>query len=282
MSNYQFIRKWEIILADESGKGINASGLRCQFVISKKDTQSPNTAEFTLSNLKKETATELKKSFKKIIVNCGYESNFGLIFSGNIKGFEEDKEGTETLLKLTAGDGDEAYNYTVINKTLAAGATPDTIVSEVSGAMGVDIGYKSQLSSIALPRGKVFYGRPQEYMREQSDNQDCTWSIQDGKILMLKRTELLPNQAVLLTPQTGLIGFPKKNEDGIEGKCLLNPMLKIGSALKIESKIAEDLSGVYRIISITHKGDTHGNDWYTEFKCLNSNQTGGSEQVSKK
>lgn len=282
MSEFQYRRKWDLLVAESGGDGLDLSGLRCVFEVTKKDTQTPNTAEFSIYNITPDTAARLKKSFTKIIVNGGYESNFGLLFSGNIKGFEYSKENTDTVLTISAGDGDKEYNYTVINKTLAAGATPDTIISEVSTAMGIGIGYKSVLPSTALPRGKVFYGRPSEFMREQADNTGCTWSIQDGRILMLKRSELLPGTAVLLTPNTGLIGTPQKTEDGLTGTCLLNPKLRIGAALKIESGISPDINGEYRIISFKQKGDTHGNDWYTEFTGLNINPTGGDEKVSEK
>lgn len=277
MANFQYLRKWTLI-AEGGGSGLDLSQLRCTFKVEKKDTQTPNTAEFKIYNIAHSTAGDLKKSFTKVLSSAGYESNFGLIFSGNIKGFKETKEGTETILTLEAGDGDEAYNYTVINKTLAAGATPDSIVSEVSGAMGVGVGFKSSLPSTALPRGKVFYGRPCEYMREQADNTGCTWSIQDGQILLLKRTEVAAGSAVLLSPKTGLIGLPEANEDGIKAKCLLNPMLKIGSAVEIESKYASELNGQYRLISITHTGDTRGNDWYSEFAALRINGSSVSEK----
>lgn len=276
MPNFQYLRKWDLLAAQGNGSGLNLSELRCTFEVKKKDTQTPNTAEFKIYNITESTSAALKKSFTKIMCSAGYQGNFGLIFDGNIKGFSLTRENTERVLTVTAGDGDVQYNYTVINKTLAAGATPDSIIGEVTGAMGVGVGYKSTLDSTALPRGKVFYGRPSEYMREQADNTGCTWSIQDGKILMLKRSEVAPGKAVLLTPATGLIGVPTKSEDGVSGKCLLNPMLKIGSAIELQSKYASDLNGQYRLISVTHKGDTRGNDWYTEFTALIINGTGSS------
>lgn len=278
----QYIRKWSLFATETSGTGADLSALRCTFKVSKKDSQSPNEAEFTVFNIGTEYMATMKKSFTKVVVSAGYEDNFGLIFSGNIKGFEQSKENTETVLKFTCGDGDAEYNYSVINKTMAAGATADTVISELTGAMGLPTEYKSQLEQTALPRGKVLYGRPYEFMREQAVNTGCTWSIQDGKVLMLKRTELAPGTAVLLSADTGLIGVPKKTEDGVQGVCLLNPMLKIGSALKLESKIAPELDGEYRIIAIEHSGDTRGNEWYSRFTCLNMNQTGGADKVSKK
>lgn len=303
---YQFKRKWNLLVSDESGDGLDLSPLQCEFEIVKKDTQTPNKATFTVYNLSDQTISRMRKSFTKIIVNAGYVDNFGMIFTGNIKGFFEGKNGVDKYLKIYAGDGDKAYNYTIINKTLAAGLSPSDQTKALSEAMGININYQSELSQTQLPRGKVFYGRPQEYMRQVANTESCTWSIQDGQIVMLKRTELLPNTAVLLTPNTGLIGTPVRNEDGIDGQCLLNPLLKIGAAVKIDQTLINDadvdyntdnkkdkkdkkelssinVDGEYRLISITHVGSTRGNDWYTKFKCLSINQSAkNNEKVSPK
>lgn len=272
MPSYQFLRKWNFIASEGGDSGLDLSQLRCTFTITKQDAESPNTAEFEIFGLAPNTVQNLKKSFTKVMSSGGYQSNFGLLFAGNIKGFEQSRES----LKITAGDGDTAYNYTIINKTLAAGASPSSIVQECIGAMGVGSEYLAQMPGTALPRGKVLYGRPREFMREQAINTGCTWSIQDGKVLMLKRTELAPGTAVELSKTTGLIGVPSKTEDGITGRCLLNPKLKIGSALVIKSEYAAELNGTYRIIGLEHKGDTRGNDWYTDFTCILANGTGTS------
>lgn len=285
MSDYdefQYLRKWTLIVSDKSGEGLDLSPLRCSFTVKKTDAQTPNEAEFSIYNISKETSHKLKKSFTKIIFSAGYQSNFGLIFSGNIISFEQSKEGPDLVLKIKAGDGDEAYNYTVINKTLAAGATPDQIIKEASGAMGVPIGYKSELRQDALPRGKVMYGAPHSVLREQSANQKCTWSIQDGELLILKRTEVKKGTAILLSADSGLLGLPSKNEDGVAATCLLNPQLKIGSVVELKSVYMDDLNGQYRLISIEHKGDTNSSEWSSSFTALNVNNTNAKDKVSKK
>lgn len=278
----QYLRKWNLIASDKSGEGLDLSPLRCSFLVKKTDSQTPNEAEFSIYNISKATSNKLKKSFTKIIFSAGYQANYGLIFSGNIISFEQSKDGPNSVLKIKAGDGDEAYNYTVINKTLAAGATPDQIIKEASGAMGVPIGYKSELRKDALPRGKVMYGAPHAVLREQSANQKCTWSIQDGELLILKRTEVKKGTAILLSKDSGLLGLPSLNEDGVAATCLLNPKLKIGSVVELESEYLDELNGQYRLISIEHKGDTQSNEWISNFTGLNVNNTNAKDKVSKK
>lgn len=297
--NAQWMRKWSLIVGDEKD-GLDISELHCDFSIEKTDASSPNTAEFTIFNPSPETIDKIKTAFTKIIVNAGYDSNFGLIFTGNIKGAFYGKKGTDSYVTITAGDGDREYNYTVINKTIAAGSTPAERNNVLVGAMGMKTNYSSELRKDALPRGRVFYGRPADLLSEQSKTQDAIWSIQDGEVQILKRNELLPNEAVLLTGQTGLIGRPERTEDGIEGECLLNPLLRIGAVVKLEnsnfneSVIKENkdtkektqanmnTDGLYRLISITHSGNNYGGEWSSKWKALDVNETSKDDKVTSK
>lgn len=103
---------------------------------------------------------------------------------------------------------------------------------------------------------------------------------------MVPASGYLPDEAVVLSAGTGLIGTPKANDKGIEIKCLLNPRLRIGGArparqrgrgpgLKAgagrEPRDVHD--GLYRILSITFSGDTRGTDWYATLSCVGIDDT---------
>lgn len=274
--SYNFIRQWNLIAEDAKGSGLDLSKLRCVFSIEKKDTVTPNTGVFIIYNATKNTIASLQKDFKKLIVNGGYESNNGLLFNGNIKGFEVGRDKLDTFIKLSCGDGDKAFNYTVINTTLAKGANADSIYQEASSSLGLNTNYKSELKSEPLPRGKVLYGRPQEFLKELAFNNNSSFSIQDGEILFLNKSDVLPSQAVLINSNNGMIGSPSLTDNGVQCVCLINPLLKVGVKVQIES---EFLNGQFRIIEVKHHGDTQGNEFYTEFKGLNldstSNKVGG-------
>nr|WP_315596087.1 hypothetical protein [uncultured Cupriavidus sp.] len=75
----------------------------------------------------------------------GYQGNFGIIFDGTIKQVRRGRESqTDTYLDITAADGDSAYNFAVVNTTLAAGSTALDHVQACTRAMsqyGVTLGY---------------------------------------------------------------------------------------------------------------------------------------------
>lgn len=311
MSDRQWLRGYELIIGKGGGYGIKTSALRVAFEIQKRDTETPNTAVIKVWNLADETMQRAKREFDRVILQAGYQDNIGLIYQGNIIGMRIIHEnGVDTILEITCGDGDEAYNSAVINKTLSAGSRPKDVVDEVQKTFGeydVQQGEMPDLGGQALPRGKVMFGMSRKYIREAAHTTDTSWSIQDGKTTMVKHEEYLSGAAVVLTSATGLVGYPEQTNEGLKVKCLLNHGLRVNGRIKIDNasiveaqaevpgkktgnskmerkdKSPADLNadGFYRVLQLTHIGDTHAQDWYSDMVCV-SIDASGSKTVDKK
>ena len=304
----QYIRKCDLIVSDDSGNGLNLAGLTIRFAIKKTDGQTPNTAAIRVYNLNEDTKKRIQKEFTRVNLQAGYESNYGVIFDGNVKQFTIGSENVvDHFLDIQAADGDAAYNFAVVNATLAAGSKQrDQIeaAAKTMGQLGVSTGYVApdddpdSEDEDELPRGKVMYGMARNYIRQSAETTRCSWSIQDGKIQVIKLASVLPNQAIQLNSKSGLIGTPEQTNDGIKFRCLINPMLAIGGKVQINEgdiqkaklddqppakdgkkpekpkKPAElQHDGIYRLLSATISGDTRGNDWYIDGVCLSIDQT---------
>lgn len=301
----QYIRRCNLIVANEAGEGLDLSNLRIKFKIKKSDVQTPNTAEIRVYNLAEETANRIRKEFQNITLQAGYESNYGLIFNGNIKQIRFGREnGTDTFIDIAAADGDDAYNFAVVNTTLAAGSKQSDQIGAAARSMagrGVATGHIDATGDAKLPRGKAMYGMARNYLRQSAEASNTSWSIQDGKVQFVSLTGVLPNQAVLLTSKTGLVGQPEQTNDGIKARCLLNPMLRIGGKVQINEKdVAEaklpdtskdaqankpaaiEADGFYRLLVVEHSGDTRGNDWYSDLVCLGVDATAPAGKQVKK
>lgn len=292
----QYIRKCDLIISDDAGNGLDLSGLSINFAIKKTDGQTPNTALIRVFNLNKDTQARIKKEFTRVTLQAGYESNYGVIFDGNVKHYTTGRENVvDHYLDIQAADGDEAYNFAVVNATLAAGAKQRDQIEAASKQMqqlGLAGGYTDDATDgEALPRGKVMYGMARDYIRQSSASSGCSWSIQNGKIQVVKLTGVLPSQAVQLNSKSGLIGAPEQTTDGVKFRCLINPNIVIGGMVQIneaditpaklndsangENKQPAQLNndGFYRLISATISGNTRGNDWYMDGVCLSIDQT---------
>ena len=298
MSQTQYLRKINLIVADKNGSGLNLSQLRIVFDVKLSDSQTPNTAKVRVYNLSQTVASQIQQEFTSITLQAGYESNFGTIFAGSIKQVIYGSENNvDTFIDISAGDGDIAYNYSFISRPLAAGANQADIVTASLAPMqqnGVGLGYVDDTDSKTLPRCKVMYGMSRDYLRKSALNTNTNWSIQAGNYQSVKQTGVLPTQAVVLNSKTGLVYTPNQTNDGIIAQCLLNPNIKIASSIQINqndiqleliqdqtasgstqastpSPIAAD--GFYRVLVAEHAGDTRGNDWYTTITALSMDKT---------
>lgn len=292
----QYLRAFSLVVFGTDLNGLDLSELRCKFVVKRSDTMTPNVADIRVYNLEEKTAIRIQQEFKRVILQAGYEGNYGVIFQGNIKQVIIGRESaTDTFIDIVAGDGDRAYNFAIVNATVAAGGTQADQVQAAIGAMGpkgVTAGHLGDFPPEKLPRGKVMYGNARNYLLNSAQTTDKTWSIQDEKVTFVSKKSYLPGERVVLTSKTGMIGTPQQTNEGVNAKCLLNPMLKIGGRVEIDNKSIERLKinltvpnspanipapltadGVYYLLVVEHQGDTRGVEWYSSLICLNVDVT---------
>jgi hypothetical protein len=292
----QYLRTCSLIVSGKDQNGLDLSKLRIKFSVKRSDTMTPNVADIRVYNVEEQTAILIRKEFTKVVLQAGYESNYGVIFQGNIKQVIIGRESaTDTFIDIIAGDGDRAYNFAVVNTTIAAGATQTDQVNAAVGAMtpqGVTAGHIGDMPTEQLPRGKVMYGNARNYLRDVAQSTQKSWSIQDEKVTFVPVKSYLPGERVVLTSKTGMIGTPQQTNEGVNVKCLLNPMIKIGGRIQIDNasiaRFKINLSqpnsaanipapltadGVYYVLVAEHTGDTRGVEWYTSMICLNIDVT---------
>lgn len=299
MSN-QYLRKVGLVVSTGT-QGLDLSNMQIKFSVSQADAETPNTARIRVYNLKRTTAQEIQREFQKVTLQAGYEggNQYGVIFEGTIKQVRRGREDAlSSFVDIMAADADEAFQFAVVNKTLAAGSTPEQRAQAVAESMqkyGVTMGDKNGLVGGTLPRGKVLFGLAREQMGPITRTTNTTWSIQNGKLVVIPMTGYLPDEAVVLNSRSGLIGVPEATLNGVEATCLLNPKIKIGTRVQInQSEINQTVvrgvgypsyrnpisfpadtadDGFYRVLVAEHEGDSRGQEWYTHITCLTVNQS---------
>lgn len=300
MAHNQFIRKAELVIGDNS-TGIDFSQLQFSFSIKQADMNSPQTANIRIYNVSPDTAKQLKiKEYTRVILNAGYQQgNYGLIFDGEIIQARIGRDSpVDTYLDILAAEGYYS-NQSTVNQTLIAGSTDLDAANVAAVAMGKSLKSYDYDPSVKLPRGQVLYGMSRDVLHQQAATAGYSYFYNKGQIHWVPLQTYKPGDAVLLNADTGMIGWPEQTEDGIKVRCLLNPLLDVGSRFKIDNASIQraqlsssytfvntlpnvDNDGTYRIYVIEHHGDTRGNDWYSDIIGLAvNNDTGFSTLLDK-
>lgn len=295
----QFIREVTLIVAD-GASGLDLSQFRITFQTTQSDFQTLNTLRCRIYNLSDDTAQQIQKEYSKITLSAGYlNGDSAVIFDGLIKQVKRGRESqTETYVEIFAADGDLFYTFGTINKTLAAGWTQETVAKSAAqdSSKPVDIGNLKFTSILnPAPRGKVMYGMARLQLRKVSNSTQTSWSVQNGKLTITPITGYQDGEAVVINSATGLIGLPEQTEDGLALTTLLNPRIQIGTQIQVDqasiqtASIPNDIQflslpkdqldktaffpptsadGFYKALAAEHRGDTRGNDFYTDIIAL--------------
>lgn len=281
----QWKRAFSLVLGNAAGQGLDLSEFHCKFQTHRPDTQTPGWLTVRIYNLREGTRLQIQQEFTNVFLQAGYQENIGLIFAGKIRQKRAGRESpTDTYLEILAQDGDTAYNFAVVNKTLAAGwKSRDVVASIVEAMKPFDVveGYTPAFADYANPRGKVMFGMARDTMRDLADTTGASWCINEGKLTVTPLGAPQPGQAFVLNAMTGLIGLPTQTIDGINVRCLLNPNIKFGGQIVLDNSSIQDAQlsvayqainqfpgkdddGFYKVYSVQHTGDTRGNPWYTD------------------
>lgn len=273
-----------------NGQLLDLSDLHVQFHVYQAETSIPNWATIRVFNLSDATLSRVQGEFQYIHLAVGYGGNVATLFKGQIRQFNAGRRvnATDTFIDFVCQDGDEGYNWSFVNQTLAAGWTYDDVRGVAHKAFGeydLTPGYQDTLPGVKFPRGKVLYGAARDHMDSITDNTGISWSIFNGNLVGVKLTGSLPQEAISLTPSTGLINLPQQTVDGITLRCLINPKIRYGSLIHLDNQDIQtasvniaygavnyipgfDKNGLYHVYCANHTGDTRGNDWYSDIICV--------------
>lgn len=286
MSESLYGRKYRVLVSNSNGVALDVSQLRVTFKIIKTVMMQPNMSEIVIYNLSPETENTIIKEGNRVIIEAGYEGEqYGKIFDGNVIQPIRDKEdGTTYKLTLSALDGDRFFNYGLYTGSFTRGLTTRQQVSELSSKAKIpsELGdISSGLSSAKLTRGKVVFGLARDYLRQLAKTENATFYLDDGKVNIIKASDLPTGKQFDLSPASGLIGVPAQAEYGVTAKMLLNPRVGLNKYIHIDNSLVRakqvelgtiqrslDRDGLYRVIKITHTGDTRGTEWYTEVETI--------------
>lgn len=308
-SSRQWKRRAQVIVG-KLGSGLLIENLRIAFEVTKTATPAPNTAIIRIWNLSPDNEARVKNEYDEILLNAGYEDAMRLVFRGNIKHVYRYRDGNDFITEVEAADGDKDYRNAVINETLAAGTSQTQLVQRCVGTFtgGTQQGHVD-LPQKTILRGRVVTGNTRVVLDACARDAGANWSIQDGQLTIVSTSKMLPNQAIVIRSDTGMLSSPEINDKGIAVKCLMNPQIAINAAVQLnndslrakrgtgkkvakrpsstgsllqqqDEEIVDDPTqmtgqvaklssdGIYKVIKLTHKGDTRGSDWQTESLCI--------------
>lgn len=304
-------RRWEVIVtprtsftgSDERGAVYNEddaivvsnslygeAALHCKFNVTSSQAV-PTYGDITIYNLNERTVSRITKEGARVVVMAGYKNgNYGMVWNGNLFSFMEYRENvTDKVLLLHCMQGKDVIAPTFVIGTLTekTGKTMKDRVSYLTRQMNVGLYENDTLRNekAELTKPFILFGDYEKYLRDEAKTYGCQRTVtKDNKYCISNIiTEVKPDEEIVISPSSGLIGIPTQVPKGISFRTLLDPRLlfdippmqiridnsEIKAMPMMYGSVPEwlDEYGRYKVISVTHTGDTRGQEWYSDVEA---------------
>lgn len=273
-----------------------SEGLRIKFQIEKISGGYTNKMSVDLYNLSAQTIALLQDIGVNFKLFAGYDGTPRLLANGDVYSCKNSRQGPDIITTIEAFDGGFAVDNFQVNASVGIGGTNQQLLNKIiAGAQAADplltLGNIQQIPLKVYPKGQVISKSFQDAMNQiivfglpNVNNQQVqwTWGITDGVLNVTPMNAKNAGNAFKLTPSTGLIGIPSKN-NLVPGalnpadshpvftfQSLLNPLLNPDDLVDVESEFVP--AGLYQIYKTDHNGDTFEGQYETDLECYEPNE----------
>lgn len=254
--------------------GSDAYLVRMSFTAEKSQLSSSNKCILSMWNLSPDSRGKWEKAQPRekfgrgelARLEAGYDGELALIFIGNVFRVVHAPSGPDVVTNVEFGDGEYALRKAEVNLGLAAGASERQVANAAIArikALGVSTGHMEPFKDARLTGGFTYSGSAAGLLDRITKNQGLVWSIQDNVLQITSSGQGTPETEVVLSKDTGLVGFPTKIEKGFQGASLLNPGIRPGRRIRLET-LQTGLSGIYIARKVIHQGDTREGEFITK------------------
>ncbi len=289
-----FDRKITIEAGKINSPGIKVENLRVTFNIKKTSTATFNSAKVEIYNMNSHSRDllsnlDLDKPENLLIVKAGYsQQQLSVLFIGNIALTNVKVARPNVVTTIEANDGEKVFNQLKVPcpgfvGSYQGGIDAKRVLKDLVAASGLESKHINWtiIASRTYANGFCFVGTGKVLLDNLCKYLSLEYSIQNNQLKLFPTGSSDGARIVSLNPRTGLIGSPerlndvfldsytmntktkkksKKHTAGWKVVALLQPSVEPGSVIEVQSDEIKTPTR-FRVVEVTHSGDTHGNDW---------------------
>lgn len=263
MALSKFGRNYKLNVQTQSGDTLTIElPFTLEFDITRNTLTSANVAQIRVFNLSAKNRAQIRKNVnynnpenpRLVQLLAGYGDNLSLLFEGNITLAWSFREGTNFVSQIECFDGGFAFINSMSSQTFPAGVEQasviDSLVQDLAGS-GVKVGAIGSFPG-TLPRGNAYVGNTCTLLQQLTGGR---FYIDNGKANILADNECIAGPVTIISPQSGLLDTPVREETYIYFNMLFEPRLLVGQQVTLQSVTADsNINGNYKIVSLKHRG----------------------------
>jgi len=224
------------------------------FSVNRDVNSSLNTMNVSIHNLAKTTRAKIFKDrysdvYKRVILQAGYDTLY-TIFQGSMFSAFSTRSDSDIITEIECKDGGIDVKNAQFSETFSKGIDTGDIIDKAiqqfktitKGTIGGNKTTKKRATSYA---DRVYDVLGREITGVFVDNE---------KLHSLKDNEVIDYQILKFNSETGLLNVPQRQDTYIEVDVLFEPRVQVAQAVQIESSVAPEFNGQYKVIGLKHAG----------------------------
>lgn len=212
--------------------------------------------------------------FNTVIVNAGDEGGpLSVVFAGTIREAWVDATGSpQVAFILVAQDGAQLALKPVVPVSFKGSVDVAQIISYIARTNNLGFengGVSAQATNAYVPSTALeqiqALGRHYNFNTFIQSNAGFSNS---GTVVIWPFDTPRPGPVPVISPETGLIGYPMRTQSGIMLRTLFNPAIVFGGQIQVQSALTP-VNGTWNVFSINHdlESETPGGKWFTTIDC---------------
>jgi hypothetical protein len=199
------------------------------------------------------------------------------VFQGNITDAFFDGRAMPNTTFQIAAFGLAYAAVTPIKPTSLPGPSVDVSQTMQGFAKQCGLTFENHGVNVKLPTS-YFWGTVTQQMRMCARAANINYSTDNGKLAIVPKTGASNTGSVpLISPDTGMIGYPTVAQLYVEAKCLFNTNIRLHLPVQVKSSLTA-ANGQWIVFELNHdlESETPGGAWFTTFKGSNAQLRGAA------
>ena len=245
------------------------SDLRIQAKVSRPADGTQTTGFVKIYNLAKDRERQVYERGAQLRVDAGYPSTLATIFTGQAQRIRRKRQidqAVNRVLHIDLGDETHAKGRLggVTSRAYAGSESVRNVAIDFAADMGLAARVDAIPSSLRVQDWSAS-GAITDALTDLLSPHQLGWHEDDGVIVVTQvGAASAAAQTVALSATTGLVGIPEETDEGARFQMLLNPAVKRGSRLLVDSETA---AGLWRVVSLDHDADNRGGRFITSVEA---------------
>lgn len=142
-------------------------------------------------------------------------------------------------------------------------------VSNIFAGLATQMGLTYENSGVSVQLSNPYFpGTALSQVQAAAQAANVNYLLDDGVLAVWPKGGSRGGAIPLLSPETGLVGYPQHTENGIRVTTLYNPAIQFGGRVQVESSLTP-ARGTWTVFSVQHElaSELPGGPWFTTLDC---------------